>query len=283
MKKLFSLVCTCLLAMSMQAAETDKYDALYENLPFQMEKVTRPQFPANEVNLKDFGAVGDGSTLCTEAFSKAIEALSQKGGGKLIVPQGVWFTGPITLKSNINLHIEKGGIILFSPDDALYPFVKTSFEGLDTRRCQSPISGNGLTNVAITGQGAIDGNGEYWRPLKKQKVTDAQWKAITSRGGAYKRKDYWFPSEGALKADNSANMNVPAEPTSEEGWNEIKRFLRPVMVSLVNCKNVWLNGVIFQNSPAWNIHPLMCENVLIEDVLVRNPAYAQNGDGLDLE
>lgn len=128
MKKLFSLVCTCLLAMSMQAAETDKYDALYENLPFQMEKVTRPQFPANEVNLKDFGAVGDGSTLCTEAFSKAIEALSQKGGGKLIVPQGVWFTGPITLKSNINLHIEKGGIILFSPDDALYPFVKTSFE-----------------------------------------------------------------------------------------------------------------------------------------------------------
>ena len=127
MKKLFSLVCTCLLAMSMQAAETDKYDALYENLPFQMEKVTRPQFPDNEVNLKDFGAVGDGSTLCTDAFSKAIEALSQKGGGKLIVPQGVWFTGPITLKSNINLHIEKGGIILFSPDDALYPFVKTSF------------------------------------------------------------------------------------------------------------------------------------------------------------
>ena len=215
MKKLFSLVCTCLLAMSMQAAETDKYDALYENLPFQMEKVTRPQFPANEVNLKDFGAVGDGSTLCTEAFSKAIEALSQKGGGKLIVPQGVWFTGPITLKSNINLHIEKGGIILFSPDDALYPFVKTSFEGLDTRRCQSPISGNGLTNVAITGQGAIDGNGEYWRPLKKQKVTDAQWKAITSRGGAYKRKDYWFPSEGALKADNRSFQQGYRSPEPE--------------------------------------------------------------------
>lgn len=86
-----------------------------------------------------------------------------------------------------------------------------------------------------------------------------------------------------MKADNSANMNVPKTPASEEEWNEIKRFLRPVMISLVNCKNVWLNGVIFQNSPAWNIHPLMCENVLIEDVLVRNPSYAQNGDGLDLE
>lgn len=154
---------------------------------------------------------------------------------------------------------------------------------MDTRRCQSPISGHHLTNVAITGQGCIDGNGEYWRPLKKQKVTAAQWKQITSRGGAFKRADYWFPSEGALKADNSANMNVPKTPASEEEWNEIKRFLRPVMISLVNCKNVWLNGVIFQNSPAWNIHPLMCENVLIEDVLVRNPSYAQNGDGLDLE
>lgn len=109
---------------------------------------------------------------------------------------------------------------------------------MDTRRCQSPISGHHLTNVAITGQGCIDGNGEYWRPLKKQKVTAAQWKQITSRGGAFKRADYWFPSEGALKADNSANMNVPKTPASEEEWNEIKRFLRPVMISLVNCKNV---------------------------------------------
>lgn len=89
-----------------------------------MEKVTRPQFPANEVNLKDFGAIGDGSSLCTTAFAKAIDALTQKGGGKLIVPQGVWFTGPIVLKSNINLHLEKGAVILFSPDDALYPLSK---------------------------------------------------------------------------------------------------------------------------------------------------------------
>ncbi len=88
MKKIFSIVCACLLALSAQANSIDKYDALYENLPFKMEKVTRPQFPANEVNLKDFGAVGDGSTLCTDAFKKAIEALEQKGGGKLIVPQG---------------------------------------------------------------------------------------------------------------------------------------------------------------------------------------------------
>ena len=186
MKKLFFFVCACLMSLGTFADETSNYDALYENLPFKMEKVTRPQFPNNEVNLKDFGAVGDGSTLCTDAFRQAIDALTQKGGGKLIVPQGVWFTGPITLKSNINLHIEKGGIILFSADINLYPLVETSFEGLDTRRCQSPISGRNLENVAITGQGAIDGNGEYWRPLKKAKVTSAQWKQIISRGGAFK-------------------------------------------------------------------------------------------------
>lgn len=87
MKKFFSIVCACLLALSAQATDIKKYDALYENLPFQMEKVTRPQFPANEVNLKDFGAIGDGSSLCTTAFAKAIDALTQKGGGKLIVPQ----------------------------------------------------------------------------------------------------------------------------------------------------------------------------------------------------
>ena len=128
MKKLFFFVCACLMALGSNADEINNYDALYENLPFKMEKVTRPQFPNNEVNLKDFGAVGDGSTLCTDAFRQAIDALAQKGGGKLIVPQGVWFTGPITLKSNINLHIEKGGIILFSADINLYPLVETSFE-----------------------------------------------------------------------------------------------------------------------------------------------------------
>ena len=87
MKKIFSMVCACLLALSAQATDIKKYDALYENLPFQMEKVTRPQFPANEVNLKDFGAIGDGSSLCTTAFAKAIDALTQKGGGNLLFLQ----------------------------------------------------------------------------------------------------------------------------------------------------------------------------------------------------
>lgn len=283
MKKIFSLVCACLLAMGANAAADGKYGGLYENLPFTMEQVTAPVFPANEVNLKDFGAKGDGSSLCTEAFAKAFEALEKMGGGKLVVPQGVWYTGPITLKSNVNLHLEKGAIILFSPDLDLYKLVDASFEGLDTRRCQSPISGYNLVNVAITGSGVIDGNGEYWRPVKRDKVTDKQWKTFTSRGGAFKNPKLWYPSAGALKGDSMANMNVPTGVKTEAEWNSIKRYLRPVMVNIVKCKNVWLQGVIFQNSPAWNIHPLMCENVLVEEVQVRNPAFAQNGDGIDLE
>ena len=235
------------------------------------------------MNLADFGAVGNGEELCTAAFAKAIDALAEKGGGHLIVPAGVWFTGPIVLKSNIDLHLEKGAVILFSPDVDLYPLVETVFEGLDTRRCQSPVSGRNLENVAITGEGAIDGNGHYWRPLKREKVTEGVWKQTIARGGVYKRPTYWFPYPQTLKGDTISNMNVPQNLKTEEEWQSVRHFLRPVMVSLIECKNVWLQGVIFQNSPAWNLHPLMCENVLIEEVQVRNPSYAQNGDGLDLE
>ncbi len=259
------------------------FDEFYKDLPFDMPKVEAPQIPQRSVLLSDYGAKADGSELATEAFSKAIDDLSSQGGGHLIVPMGVWFTGPITLKSNIDLHLEKGAIILFSPNVDLYPLVETVFEGLDTRRCQSPISGNNLENVSITGEGAIDGNGQFWRPLKKSKVTDSQWKAALKRGGVLKRDDYWFPYKETLLGDSLSDMNVPKNLTTPEEWHSIRHFLRPVMLSLVSCKNVLLQGVIFQNSPAWNLHPLMCENVIVDHVLVRNPSYAQNGDGIDLE
>lgn len=161
--------------------------------------------------------------------------------------------------------------------------LRETFKGDNNRRCQSPISGRNLENVAITGEGAIDGNGHYWRPLKREKVTESVWKQTTARGGVYKRPTYWFPYPETLKGDTISNMNVPQNLKTEEEWQSVRHFLRPVMVSLIECKNVWLQGVIFQNSPAWNLHPLMCENVLVEDVQVRNPSYAQNGDGLDLE
>ena len=285
MNRIYLILIAWMCGFGLTYAQTSdyKYEDLYKNLPFDMPRVQAPVFPDTRVELTQFGAVGDGKTLCTEAFARAIDELEARGGGHLVVPAGIWFTGPIVLKSNIDLHLEKGAVILFSPDVDLYPLVETVFEGLETRRCQSPISGRNLVNVAITGQGAIDGNGHFWRPLKKGKVTESQWKQTIARGGVFKRPDYWFPYPETLRGDTISNMNVPQNLKTEEEWHSVRHFLRPVMVSLIECKNVWLQGVIFQNSPAWNLHPLLCENVLVEDVLVRNPSYAQNGDGLDLE
>ncbi len=281
---LFLLIGIVLISCNANVKDTGeyKYAYLYDNLPFEMPQIDVPQFPDRTINILDFGGVPDGITLNTDAFEKAMVALSEKGGGTLIVPKGVWFTGPIVFRSNINLHLEKSALILFSPDFDLYPLVETSFEGLDTRRCQSPISGRNLENIAITGEGSINGSGEAWRPLKKGKVAENHWKKVVNSGGIVK-DNIWYPSESSLKGQEMSGMNVPDKELTEEEWLEVKDFLRPVMVSFIECKNVFLNGVLFENSPAWNVHPLMCENVILDGVFIRNPGYSQNGDGLDLE
>jgi len=261
----------------------NSYNQFYQKLQFPMSEIPVPVFKNNTVTVSDFGAIGDGKALNTQAFKNAIDALSIKGGGKLIVPPGVWFTGPIELKSNINLHLEKGALILFSTDFDLYPLVNSYFEGLETRRCQSPISGRNLVNVAITGEGTIDGSGEAWRPLKKEKVTEIFWKKVVKSGGVLRSATYWFPTKGSLKGESMSDSNVPRGNMTDAQWLEIKDFLRPVMISLIECKNVLLQGILFENSPIWNIHPLMCTNLIIDNIAVRNPSYAQNGDGIDVE
>ena len=281
MKRLLTI--TLMAAAALCTTAQNDYSKYTQGLPFQMAEVKAPVIPNAKVTLTDFGAVGNGEVLCTDAFAKAIDQLYKMGGGHLVVPRGIWHTGPIVLRSNIDLHLEAGAVIQFAADESLYPIIETSFEGLDTRRVQSPLSANGASNISITGQGVIDGNGQYWRPVKRQKVTDSHWKQLLATPGSVEMKPgYWVPSEGYARGEKGANMNVPNATTDEE-WQAIKRFLRPVMVSLVKCKNVLLQGVIFQNSPAWNLHPLMCENIIIDNLLVRNPFYAQNGDALDLE
>ena len=267
-----------LVFMMLGANAENPYRKFTIGLPFAMSEVQAPVITDRSVVVAN---VADG--LCTEILQQAIDRLAEEGGGHVVLSRGVWLTGPIVLRSGIDLHLEQGAVLQFAADETLYPLVETSFEGLDTRRCQSPISGVGLENVSITGHGVIDGNGQYWRPVKKSKVTDSHWKRLLEQPGSQElRKGYWVPSAGYAQGEQGANMNVPAAQTEEE-WQAVKRFLRPVMVSLVNCTNVLLQDVIFQNSPAWNLHPLMCENIIIDNVLVRNPAYAQNGDALDLE
>ncbi len=263
--------------------EADKTADVYANLPFEMPKVELPAIPAREASIVDFGAVGDGMTLNTEAIQATIDNLAEQGGGKVIVPDGIWFTGPIVLKDNIELNLSNHAMLLFSPDQSLYPLTEIIFEGLNTWRMQSPISARGVKNVAITGGGVIDGSGDAWRMVKQSKVTESAWKKLVASGGIVDGTN-WFPTESYYRGQKGAtDQNVNENMKTKEDFEPIRDFLRPVMVAIHNCDNVLLQGVTFQNSPCWTVHPAICTNLTIDGVTVRCPAYAQNGDGLDIE
>lgn len=265
---------------------TDKsFDSYFKNIPFEMEVIQRPQFPNRTISITDFDAVNDGLTMNTEAINKAIQETSAQGGGTVVIPAGIWKTGPIKLLDNINLHAETNALIIFDPNPDLYPIIETSFEGLNTRRSTSPIHARGVNNIAITGKGVFDGSGDAWRFVKKGKLTDSQWRSLINSGGVLNKEgDTWYPSEQSMKGHEvSDKFNNPQNLTSDAEWEAIHHWLRPVMVSIVECKGILLEGITFRNSPAWGIHPLSCENFIMSDVKVFNPWYSQNGDGLDLE
>jgi DNA sulfur modification protein DndE len=256
----------------------------FEKLPFQMPEVQIPVFKADTFDIIKFGAKADGFFQNAKAINEAISACSKSGGGVVLIKAGLWLSGPIVMQSNVNLHLAQGALLQFSPDFNDYPLVMSTYEGQATYRCQSPITGDRLQNIAITGKGVIDGSGDAWRPVKKGKMTSNQWKELLAKGGVLNaEKSTWFPSEKSLKGNTLNTSGYLGAKATKEEYEAIRDYLRPVLLSLNACQKVLLDGPTFQNSPGWCLHPLLCEHLTVRNLTVRNPWYAQNGDGIDIE
>lgn len=281
-KKGLKLACICLALGVCQhiSAQSVKSQYHWDNLP----EVTSPQFRNDTISIEGFGAKGDGYTLNTNSINAAIRASSKSGGGVVLVPAGYWLSGPITLQSNVNLHLEENAFLQFTDDFNQYKIVAGNYEGKVSARNESPISGTELENIAITGKGIIDGNGDAWRMVGKGALTESEWKTKVASGGLISADGKtWYPSGKSKLAHEERRSFLLAEGKKLTDFEDIKDYLRPNLLVLTKCKNVLLEGVTFQNSPAWNLHPLMTQHLTIRDVKIKNPDYAQNGDGIDIE
>ncbi|RYY18252.1 MAG: glycoside hydrolase family 28 protein [Chitinophagaceae bacterium] len=249
-----------------------------------LPKVKTPVFKKDTFDITSYGAVADGITLNSKSIAQAIEACHKNGGGVVAVPEGLWLTGPIVLLSNVNLHLKRNAIIQFTNDFNQYKLVASNWEGVPQMRNQSPLSATRATNIAITGSGIVDGAGEAWRMVKKDKLTESAWKKLLASGGILSSdKKLWYPSEKSLKGAEMKNPGYINKDKKPADYDSIKDFLRPNLLVFDQCKIILLEGVTFQNSPAWCLHPLMSEDLTIRNIVAKNPWYAQNGDGLDLE
>ena len=217
--------------------------------------------PDASVSLLDYGAVPDGITLNTEAFQKAVAAVAKMGGGHIIVPEGIFLTGPIVLKDCMDLHLERGAVILLSPDK------RDSWDGKSIR---PGISASKRHDVSLSGEGIIDGNGAWWRPVKRSKVSDVEWKEFLKTGGTVSEDgSLWYP------------FGLKHLPDIAEDARSQER-LRTHLVRFTDCQRVSVTGVTLQNSPKFHLVPQRCQDVTIDGVTVRCPWNAQNGDGIDL-
>jgi DNA sulfur modification protein DndE len=261
-----------------------KKSAFQQKYQFEIPVISKPIFKLDTLNIQNYGAKSGPSFNNAKSIQQAIDQCSQNGGGVVFIPKGLWMTGPIELKSNVNLHLPLGALLQFSEKSEDYPLVKTFWEGVEAIRAQSPISGKNLRKIAISGKGIIDGAGEAWRPVKKQKLTNGEWELLLKNGGILnEKKDTWYPTEKAIKGSlNPLSGRTDAGFTLQNS-EEIKEFLRPNLLSLINCDEIILDGITFQNSPAWTLHPLLCTHVTLSNLLIKNPWYAQNSDGIDIE
>lgn len=221
-----------------------------------LKKIVPPVIPANTLLLTRFGAVGDSLTDCKPAFDKAIEACRKQGGGKVLVPPGTYLVnGPVHLTNNLCIELQKGSKLVFgsNPSDYL-PAVLTSWEGTFLYNYSPFIYGYQLENVAITGEGEIDGNARDSFSLWAEKQKDSQ---LLSR-----------------------KMNHENTPVKDRIFGK-GHFLRPQLIQFFECKNILIEGITIKNSPFWCVHLLKSENIIARKV--KFDAFNRNNDGFDPE
>jgi polygalacturonase len=221
-----------------------------------VSNIQKTSFPTDTFRITGFGAVGDGLSDNRTAILKAINACHEAGGGVVLIPAGEFFCkGPLSLKSNTNLHLEKGALLLFSDNPSDYlPAVFTRWECVEIYNYSPMIYTSGQENVAITGKGKIDGNAlTTWVGFRKK------------QGEAQKRvRDF---------SDNQ-------EPVSNRIFGE-GDFLRPSFIQFINCKRILVEGVTLTRSPLWMLHPVYCSDIVIRNVNFNSLVI--NNDGIDFD
>ena len=226
-----------------------------------LARIRVPDFALRDSVISDYGAAPGAD--CTAAIARAIAACHAAGGGRVVVPAGVWLTGAIRLKSNVNLHLAEGATLRFAPEPARYlPVVLTRFEGIECMNFSPLIYAFEQENVAITGKGTLDGsaNAETW------------W--------AWNDKSKGDPARQVADRKRLDQQGTDGTPVAERVYGE-GHFLRPNFIQPYRCKNVLIEGVTILNSPMWEIHPVLCTNVTVRGVSVRS--LGTNNDGCDPE
>ncbi len=276
MKKIFtnSVFLFSFFLLQFVCAQTEINDFGWEQLDEILSSINPPTFQNKNFNIIDYGAKADGVSDCTEAFKNAIEDCSKNGGGKVIVPEGTFLTGPIHLKSNVNLNITENAVIKFSKDKSKYlPVVFTRWEGVECMNYSPLIYAYEQENIAITGKGIFDGQGNN-ENLPDGKVGWWSWKGNENYGW---EKGMPRQKEGRDKLFKMAEDNIPpGERIFGEGY-----FLRPSFIQPYKCKNVLIEDITLKDSPMWFINPVLSQNISILNVHVEG--LGPNNDGCNPE
>ena len=267
MKKFLTLIVALMTSFIAMNAQQDAWNTVYKQIE---SRIKAPEF--KNKTYKAAVKQKNSAKQNQQIINKTIAKCSKAGGGKVVIPAGKYQTGALTLMSNVNLCIEKDAELVFAFDRSLYPLVYTRWEGLDLWNYQPCIYAIDCKNIALSGEGTINGNGNnegnwwYMKGMKEHGWHDGvdEWQGTASKGTR---------AELLKMSDNG----VPAK----ERKFGMGKGLRPQLVNFVRCENVLIENVKLLNSPFWVMHPLFCKNLTVRGVYVFNEG--PNGDGCDPE